>query len=275
SSNTSLGYRTVAAISDGDNNTAIGFRAQEFGNGNSNTAVGSMALGSASLTTGGSNTVVGAFALNGLTTGNDNTVFGANAGSSLTTGNNNVIVGRGAGPAGPGTTSNNTIIGRNAGTNISTGTDNIVIGFNANVPVGTSSNQLNIGNAIYGNLLNAQIGIGTTTPNSALDVRGQIRSVHSSGISQNNAASAVDWNNGNAQEMSYNCAGIVTLSNLLDGGSYVLAVTDAGTNMCDFTGGGLSYFYNPVNAVRTASQKTVYSFQRIGNNVYVSWVGFQ
>ena len=122
------------------------------------------------------------------------------------------------------------------------------------------------------------VGIATASPQAALDVQGQIRSKSSS-----TTGSTIDFANGNAVTTSYNCAGNISFVNLLDGGSYTLAVTDAGTTTCGFntttTGNEaatVTYKFSPANGPRTISSHTIYSIQRIGTTVYISWVtGFQ
>ncbi|MBL7670442.1 MAG: hypothetical protein JNM39_08145 [Bdellovibrionaceae bacterium] len=119
------------------------------------------------------------------------------------------------------------------------------------------------------------VGIGTTNPQARLEVAGQSRSVNSAGAAQTNGAAAIDWNNGNAQTLSVDCA-TTTFTNMLDAGTYILAVTETGTSTCVFSQAGLTFYFSPANGARTSGQRTVYSFQRIGNDVYVSWIkGFQ
>lgn len=84
------------------------------------------------------NTAVGASSLL-LSTGNNNTSLGHNAGSTLTAGDNNILIGAWVAP------------------NIAT----------------TASNQLNIGNWIYGN--SGSIGIGVQNPGAKLDIAGTIK----------------------------------------------------------------------------------------------------
>jgi hypothetical protein len=63
---------------------------------------------------------------------------------------------------------------------------------------------------------------------------------------------------------------------MLDGGIYALAVTETTATTCVFSQAGLTFLYSPANGPRTAGRYTLYNFQRIGNNVYVSWrAGFQ
>jgi hypothetical protein len=124
-------------------------------------------------------------------------------------------------------------------------------------------------------LANGNVGIGTTSPTANLDVGGQTRSTNSAGATQTNASAAINWNNGNVQTMSVDCAS-TAFTNMLDSGTYVLAVSETGTSTCVFAQAGLTFYYSPTNAARYSGQRTVYTFQRIGNDVYVSWVrGFQ
>jgi fibronectin-binding autotransporter adhesin len=136
-------------------------------------------------------------------------------------------------------------------------------------PSSSGNVRMTIANAT-GNL-----GIGTTSPTAKLEVAGQIRSVNSSGAAEVNGSASIDWNNGNAQSLSVDCA-TTTFTNMLDGGTYMLAVTETGTSTCTFSQAGLTFYFHPANGNRTSGQRTVYTFQRIGNDVYVSWIaGFQ
>jgi len=65
-------------------------------------------------------------------------------------------------------------LGYNAGSGVTTGSNNIFIGANTTVPVGnTISNQLNIGNWIYGS--GGNIGIGVVPSSAKFEIAGQIK----------------------------------------------------------------------------------------------------
>lgn len=92
-------------------------------------------------------------ALQGITTGSRNTAFGTGAGQRLTTGSLNII------------------LGYNVGTFLTTGSSNILIGNGTDSgsnlvepPTATTSNWLNIGNCLYGNLSTQSMAISSTMP---------------------------------------------------------------------------------------------------------------
>ena len=121
---------------------------------------------------------------------------------------------------------------------------------------------------------NVAIGSMAAGSNTKLDVSGQIRSASGSTTS-----GAIDWVSGNSMTTSFDCGSSISFANLRDGGSYTLAVTGTGTTMCSFSttttgddAATVTYRFMPANAVRTASSHTLYSMQRIGTVVYVSWI---
>ena len=121
------------------------------------------------------------------------------------------------------------------------------------------------------------VGIGTSAPGGGTRVRvsGQVAPT-----SFSTAGAAIDWSGGNTATTSYDCAlGSISFSDMNDGGAYTLAVTSTTTAQCNFstaiTGDGaatVTYRFLPANAARTATSHSIYSFQRIGNVIYVSWL---
>lgn len=143
--NTALGYNALSAVTSTDQNIAIGVNAMgsttdyfqqsvavgnqalQYNKGSFNTALGSNALSSSSLSSTATYLVgVGALALWNNTTGQNNTAVGSYALATNTTGNNNTALGQGA-----DVTSNN----------LSNAT---AIGYDAKV---SASNTIQLGNA--------------------------------------------------------------------------------------------------------------------------------
>ncbi|WP_289660847.1 beta strand repeat-containing protein [Flavobacterium panacagri] len=189
--NTAVGYGALKNLTRTVGNTAIGGSVLGsftgvLGSGSGygwNTAVGYLALvGNIS---SGYNTALGASALN-KTTGDSNTAVGFNALQNNTSGSNNIAVGTNA--LNIATTGNyNVAIGTNTGTGnligLTTGSNNILIGGSSsniiNASTQTVSNEMNIGNTLFGTGVNGaaggtggKIGINTNAPNATLDVQG-------------------------------------------------------------------------------------------------------
>ncbi|MES2138329.1 MAG: tail fiber domain-containing protein [Bacteroidota bacterium] len=167
--NTFLGYQSGLS-STGLGNVAIGYQAFNSPGGSLyNVAVGCKALFNAGNGGGGPlrNTAVGYEALftlgNGGSGPSNNTVLGYNAGYAVTS-------------------SNNVLIGHQAGDAITSGANNIMIGYDIDAPSPTTSNQLSIGNLIFGTGINGtgttisggNIGIGVSGPSARLDVRSSL-----------------------------------------------------------------------------------------------------
>ncbi|MGE5540691.1 MAG: hypothetical protein ACM3TU_00170 [Bacillota bacterium] len=185
SNNTALGYQALNVDSTGDLNVAVGTYAlasNDTGAGNVaigygasyNTApsVGTVAIGQeAANGVGGSYSSTGSVAIgyragyNFYNSSNYNTLLGYQSGFNITTGANNIIIGADSGTDG-------------ANSNLTSGSNNIQIGYNISLASSTGSNQLNIGNLIYGTGLNGTgstpsagyVGIGTSSPSSQLEI---------------------------------------------------------------------------------------------------------
>jgi hypothetical protein len=125
--------------------------------------------------------------------GNFNTAFGYSTLNKITYGASNTAIGYEVGS-----------------TLLTTGTNNILIGTSASVdtPSSSTSNFLNIGNTLYGNLSNGYIGIGqtATNPGAPLQVNGNLRL---SNIAQTQSSDIYEDNSGN-----------LTLPNTLVPGSF-------------------------------------------------------
>jgi hypothetical protein len=163
--NTASGYNSLEKNTTGSNNTASGYLSLLSNTtGSNNTASGYQSLYTATSTTG---TVAfghkAGFSMSGATgvVGNYNTLLGYQSGYDITTGGNNLILGT----------------EQTTGTGITTGSGNILIGNGYAGLTNTGSNQLNIGNLIFGTsvgtgstLGTGNVGIGTTSPFATLSV---------------------------------------------------------------------------------------------------------
>lgn len=167
--NTAIGSSSLASNNEGNYNTAIGNSSLNSNtNGGSNSAFGMGTL--RSNLDGSGNTATGFYAMHENTTGDNNSVMGHNALYDNQTGTGNIAIGY-------STLSNSTGhynigIGYAAGHNLTSGSSNILIASDAPNPTG--SNQLYIGEILYGDLNSGNIGIGTTSPGALLDVAGPI-----------------------------------------------------------------------------------------------------
>ncbi|KKL59479.1 hypothetical protein LCGC14_2214930, partial [marine sediment metagenome] len=131
---------TRAVVADADN-TWVGFNAGAFANGSasgSNTGIGAVALDA--LTTGINCTAVGRASLSGNQTGNDCTAVGKSA----------LLLSTGA---------NNTVLGSLAGDVITSGSDNTMLGKSTDPSANSATNQICIGVAVVGTA-NDQCSIG-------------------------------------------------------------------------------------------------------------------
>ncbi len=194
SRNLFIGFRAGAGDSGSNNtgsfNTAMGSSAlRDVTTGTNNLALGTNAL--RAMTTGAFNIAIGVSALAAITTQTRNIAIGTSsfAGASFA-GSENVGIGYITGLAAT-SANNNVFIGSRAGRRVTTGDGGIFIGFNAGARQTTASNLLIIDNVeradiateatnaiIHGTMaatpanqvltINANVGIGTTTPSSLL-----------------------------------------------------------------------------------------------------------
>lgn len=153
SANTVVGMRSLSTNTRGYKNTVVGYKTLSKNTiGHQNTVLGSNSMNNS--TAGAYNVIVGSNSMNENVTGFMNVAIGNRALSNNTSGSNNIS------------------IGYNSGKNLTTGSNNIFIGngslglqeeeneeLGIIVPISpTTSNQLNIGNWIFG--YNGQIAIG-------------------------------------------------------------------------------------------------------------------
>lgn len=200
--NTAIGSQAGLNITGGDRNTALGWTAlQSNTSGFRNTAIGAAAMNS--IVDGAYNTGIGQNALWYATSSYNMVALGYQAGVGTANYSNlgSTYIGDSAGRSAQSNSNYNTFLGYQAGYDVTTGTQNIVIGPQAaagtglttgynNILLGydvrsgltrTGSNQLNIGNLIFGTglatsstLSTGNIGIGSTTPDQMLTVNGNV-----------------------------------------------------------------------------------------------------
>lgn len=182
--NTGIGYLSLSNNINGWNNTAIGYNSLTNNNASYNVGIGNRTL--QENTTGNNNTAVGFQTLYKNTTGQRNTAYGVQALQKNITGIQNDALGvqalvhneEGSYNVGLGyyalraTKGNSNIgIGNKAGERLTSGDNNIFIGAGVRPNISnTSSNQLNIGDWIYGD--DGKIGINVKTPKVQLEVGG-------------------------------------------------------------------------------------------------------
>jgi len=141
-------------------------------NTSSDTITATVAIGNGALENSGQgnsaeyNVAIGSTAGIYQRNGNDNVYIGHQAarggGTFSHTGDNNIFIGSKAALDLDGDNNNNTIIGRGAAATLDAGDGNILLGYNTDVSGATVSNQLNIGNTIFGDLSTDRVGIGVT-----------------------------------------------------------------------------------------------------------------
>ncbi|MCK5358852.1 MAG: hypothetical protein KAJ48_10690, partial [Elusimicrobiales bacterium] len=106
--------------------------------------------------------------------GSNNTILGYEAGKSLLNNSysNSTLIGYNAGYNLRTNGNNNVLLGFQAGNSLTSGASNIIIGYDEDSPTATTSNHLNIGGAIYGDLSSGEIYIGNGTNISTITPTG-------------------------------------------------------------------------------------------------------
>lgn len=167
---------TVLYVTASSTSIHLGVDAGSSSTGSNNTFLG---YGSAfSNATGGSNTVLGYGAAYYLDDGEANTIIGSEAGYENMHGGANTFVGTNAGEDNQ-TGNYNTYIGAMSGRN-ATGSYNVFLGYGAGYNE-SGSNKLHINNStsgtslIYGDFSLDRVGINTTSPQTTLDVNGDVK----------------------------------------------------------------------------------------------------
>jgi len=191
--NLAIGAGTLGNITNGYSNIGIGSSALRFDTtGNRTIAIGrracynqrgaalNVAIGSAALLgnwSGSYNTAIGWTAMQGATNQNPEycVAIGAEAlENAANDADGNVAIGRGSGY---NVTSggHNVFVGYQAGNLTTTGSANIIIGYDIDAPANNTNSFLNIGDLIYGEIADGEVGIGVTAPSADLSVVGTSR----------------------------------------------------------------------------------------------------
>lgn len=136
--------------------------------------------------------------------------------------------------------------------------------FEVSSSISQESNVNNPINPLFNVKGNGNVGVGTFTPASKLEVNGS--ATNTSAFSAG-SGTTINFANSNLAYTTAS-AGSFTLSNIKDGGTYTLAVQGATSGTASFTCSGFTFI--PVNNGITAPNKhTLYTFIVMGTNVYV------
>ena len=265
--NTAVGSNALYSNIIWANNAALWYVALRQNTGDSNTALWSQAFFSNSI--GGQGVAVGYAALMANTTGFANTAIGSSAMYQNSIGGYNTSVWQNSLSSNT-SGNNNAAIWVNAWSTLLSGNNNIFIGYNTQPNVSnTASNQLNIGNWIYGN--NGNIGIGVTNPTAKLEINWQIKIMWGSPgvgkILMSDATGLASWSAFSPNPCTPGGSGIY---NTCYG---VQSLTSNTTGDYNTANGYNSLFNNT-----TGSFNAAYAYGSLFNNTtwgYNAWFGFQ
>jgi hypothetical protein len=119
---------------------------------------------------------------------------------------------------------------------------------------------------------NGNVGIGTDSPRTKLEVNGAI----SGSPALINPTSTIDFSKSNIQYTSASCQAFA-LQNLSDGASYMFVIKGTSSATCSFTGFSdagstpLTVHLPPGHEATTLGKHTIYNFVVVGSDVYTSW----
>jgi len=167
-----IGTRGVLSNSTGSGNIGIGDKALE----SNTTGINNIAIGGTGALTyndsGSDNIAIGYQASLFNNDASGNVAIGGESLYNNTSGNRNTVLGYSAGYSNLG--EKNVYLGYSAGYS-NDGNGNIFIGYAAGYGDTSSSNRLNIGDTIFGDISSKLVGINQITPETTLDVNGTTR----------------------------------------------------------------------------------------------------
>ena len=136
-------------------------------------------------------------------------------------------------------------------------------------PLELPSNGLIVGNdqlVVSG----GKVGIGTASPSAKLQVEGAMVST----TKKLTSGATVDLSTSNTHVLNSVGGSTITLTNMVDGGTYNIVVADTTSRTYTFSGCNNSYF-KPANAATTAGSRTIYGILTIRNgsnwDCYINW----